>query len=91
MLIAPGSADGAQQENPVLNVEAIAATVKRIDTKARRKAFGDERLYRREFRKLAMAHLQNAEPVHARTFLRAVPVELEHSLMEWFLAGRPAS
>ena len=73
------------------NVEAIAATVKRIETKARRKAVGDGPLYRREFRKLAMAHLQNAEPAHARTFLRAVPVELEHSLMEWFLAGRPAS
>ena len=72
----------------MLNVDVIAATIKRIDTKARRNALGDERLYRREFRKLAMAHLQNAEPAHARTFLRAVPVELEHSLMEWFLAGR---
>jgi hypothetical protein len=74
----------------MLNVDVIAATVKRIDTKARRKALGDERSYRREFRKLAMAHLQNAEPAHARTFLRAVPLELEHSLMEWFLAGRHA-
>jgi hypothetical protein len=61
MPIAPGSADGAQQEDPVSNVEAIAATVKRIDTKARRKALSDERLYRREFRKLAKAHLQTRQ------------------------------
>lgn len=74
----------------MFDFEAIPATVKRIDTRARRKAIGDQRVYRREFSKLAKAHLENAAPAHARTFIRAVPAELEHSLLEWFLAGRPA-
>ena len=71
--------------------EAIAAKVKRVDAKARSKAVGNELVYRREFRKLAKIYLENAQPAQARTFLRAVPAEHEHSFMEWFLAGRPAA